>query len=378
MASFPLGQTDSLTPAPRGDRREGAHEATRPAFASRLESVGVALPATRVSSEELLGRCRHPMPIDFERITGVRERRMCGPGETTYSLAIAAARDCLAYSQHGPEDLELIINASISRHDERRAYNYEPPVSATVKQALGAQRALNFDVINACGGMLTGLMVLDDFIRRGAIRRGMVVSGECITHLSVNAAREMRSPLSLEMACLTLGDAGAAVVLERTGDGLGAVRSAAFATHAAYDDLCIGRPCRTAPGSSMYTKAQDLHRNAIRDCVPVIRRALDASGLTFDEIDWFIPHQTSIRAIESGRQYVTAQFDTDRMDVVVTLPEFANTASTSHVVALHHWLREGRFKRDDNVMLLCFASGILVGAVVLTLDRVVDRYGRSH
>ena len=115
----------------------------------------------------------------------------------------------------------MLISTSITRSKGRYTQSFEPPLSLYVKQAIGAAQAANFDLSNACAGMLTGVFVLQNLVARGEISCGMVVSGEYISHLSWNAARQIRSLFSKQLASLTLGDAGAAVIVERAPSGAG-------------------------------------------------------------------------------------------------------------------------------------------------------------
>jgi len=121
---------------------------------------------------------------------------------------------------------------------------FGPPRGSSVKEAIGANDAINFDISNACAGMLTGVFVLHDMIRRGAIRRGIVVSGERISGLGTNAARMIRSILSPQLASLTLGDAGAAVIVDRVQEGTKGILLAGFTTLAEHSRLCLGLPGR--------------------------------------------------------------------------------------------------------------------------------------
>ena len=187
----------------------------------RIESVGVKLPAGRLTTKDLMNRTNHRTRIQLERLTGIHERHVVGPGENSFTLAAGAARDCLAHSQHQASDIEMLISTSITRSKGRYSQSFEPPLSLYIKQAIGATQAVNFDLSNACAGMLTGVFVLQDLITRGEISCGMVVSGEYISHLSWNAAQQIRSLFSKQLASLTLGDAGAAVIVERAPSGSG-------------------------------------------------------------------------------------------------------------------------------------------------------------
>ena len=107
-------------------------------------------------------------------------------------------------------------------------------------------------------------------------------------------------------------------------------------------------------------------------------RPLIRPGSEFDEIDFFIPHQTSARAIKKGVKEFSESLGAAPKNVVVTVDEFGNTSSTTHFVALWKYLREGRFAKDDRVMLVAIASGLEVGIVIFKVDQLVGRYGHDH
>jgi 3-oxoacyl-[acyl-carrier-protein] synthase-3 len=91
-----------------------------------------------------------------------------------------------------------------------------------------------------------------------------------------------------------------------------------------------------------------------------------------------IPHQTSARAIKKAMVEFSAGLGAAPKHVVVTVDELGNTASTTHFVALHKYLDEGRFAAGDRVLLLSLASGLEVGIVIFRVDRLVERYGNHH
>ena len=346
-------------------------------FRARFESVGIQLPERRVSTKELMASTRHHTRIDLERLTGIREHRMCGPDETSLSLAVGAARDCLARSRYQGSDLDMVIDASITRYVDGTTHRYEPPLSLSIKEAIGASQATSFDLSNACAGMLTGVLILDDFIRRGAIRRGMVVSGERITGLGTNAAKAIRSLFSLQLASLTLGDAGAAVIVDRADDQPG-ISVAGFTTLAEHSRLCVGVPAWRQPGAKMYPRARKIHAVAMEDVPPLLENILAAAGTHFGEIDWFIPHQTSVRAIKSGTRVLAEHLGEEAKHVVVTVDELGNTASTTLFVALHRYLTDKRFARGDKILLLSVASGLEVGVALFTMDELEETHGHVH
>jgi 3-oxoacyl-[acyl-carrier-protein] synthase-3 len=346
--------------------------------ASRFESVGVRLPGRRLSTRELLDSCRHRARFDLERLTGIRERRVCGEGEDSYTLAVDAAVDCLAHSRHGPQDIDAVISASITKWHGGLSYRFEPSLALAVKEAIGAPRALHFDVSSACAGMLTGVAILDAYIRSGRIRRGIVVSGEYISSLSDNARRSVRTIASRQLASLTLGDAGAAVMVERAPGGAPGIAAWEFATYGRHSDLCIGRPARGAAGAAMFTRPRKLHRLAIASCTPSIKGVLARAGVSIEEVDWVLPHQTSVRAIRAGTKQVSAELGGWARNTICNLEEMGNTASTTHFVALHRFLEERRIRAGERVLMLCYASGITIGALLFTMDELGERYGNAN
>jgi 3-oxoacyl-[acyl-carrier-protein] synthase III len=343
----------------------------------RIESAGVKLPAERLTTRELMSRTAHRTRIQLERLTGIHERHVVGPGENSFTLAAGAARDCLAHSQHQAADIQMLISTSITRSKGRSSQSFEPPLSLYIKQAIGAAQAVNFDLSNACAGMLTGVFVLQDLITRGDISCGMVLSGEYISHLSWNAARQIRSLFSRQLASLTLGDAGAAVMVERAPGGSG-IDVIGFTTLAEHSRLCLAFPSTVGPGAQMYTKSRKLHRVAIEDMTPLVAEIIGEAGIDLADIDYLIPHQTSARAIRAGAQEFARRLGARPKHVVVNLEEYGNTSSTTLFVALHKYLEEQRIQKGDRIMLLALASGIEIGVAIFTVDSLVDRYGRAN
>jgi 3-oxoacyl-[acyl-carrier-protein] synthase-3 len=347
------------------------------AWGCRIESVGVKLPAEKLTTKNLMQQTKHRTRIQLERLTGIHERYVVGPGENSFTLAAGAARDCLAHSQHQAHDIEMLISTSITRSTARFWQSFEPPLSLRVKQAIGATQAVNFDLSNACAGMLTGVFVLQDLITRGEISCGMVVSGEYISHLSWNAARQIRSLFSKQLASLTLGDAGAAVIVERAPGGAPGIDVIGFTTLAEHSRLCLAFPSTVGPGAQMYTKSRELQKVAIQDMAPLVAEVIGEAGIALDDIDYLIPHQTSARAIRQGAQEFARRLGANPKHIVVNLEEYGNTSSTTLFVALHKYLVEQRMQKGDRVMLLALASGIEIVIAVFTIDSQVDHYGRT-
>jgi 3-oxoacyl-[acyl-carrier-protein] synthase-3 len=321
--------------------------------------------------------CEQSPRIDLERLTGIRERRICGEGQDSRTLAIAGALNCLVRSRYAPDELEMLIFCGITTYVDSLEYQLEPSLSSEIASAIGATRAHTMDISNACAGMLTGALILEDFIQRGVIRRGMVVSGEWISHLAHNAQPNVDGISHPEVASLTVGDSGAAAILERCAPPRG-LRSSHFVTLAEHSELCEGRLYARGPGAWMTTDATEIHRISIRDAPELVRETAARAGIEYAKLDHVIAHQTSVRALRAGDRWARAQIGGRGGKFRENLEEFGNTASTSHFLALDRLLEQGRLRRGDSVMLVGFASGLAIGALVFTVDELADAYARPN
>ena len=346
-------------------------------FIARVAGAGRHLPETHLTTGELMATTRHRTHIDLERLTGIRERRVSVGDEDSYSLATSAALNALATARQDAASLDVVVSCSITKFRGGLTQWLEPTMSGAVARAIGAHNAMTFDVSNACAGMLTGVTIVNNWIRQGAIERGLVVSGEYISQLGHNAARHIRSIMSKELASLTLGDAGAALLLERAPAGSAGISIAGFTTVADYSRLCLAYPQGDDPGARMFTDSRGIQRAAIADTPLLLHEVLEAAGISIHDIDHVITHQTSARAIRKGMARMSESFgDVPRHDAVITVDRYGNTASTTHTVALVEELEAGHIAPGETVALIALASGLEIGVVLLTLDEdLVGRYG---
>jgi 3-oxoacyl-[acyl-carrier-protein] synthase-3 len=343
----------------------------------RIESLGAYLPETVLTMEELLASCRRRPPWDLERITGIRERRVA-VGEYAIDLAVQAARRALALSSYKAADLDVIVCASISKHHGQDEFHLEPATAARVGRALGAGAARVFDVVNACAGMMTGIYVLQGLIRAGAARRGMVVAGEHNLPVTRTAARELRHRFDGQMAALTLGDGGAAVILDTAPDTAAGFRHLDLVTGARHDHYCYSRPSRRGAGGILVTRPRGLQRKGNEHFPAYLKEALDRSGWTLDDLDHIIPHQVSVRAIENSARAVERFLGCPLPPVTrVSADVYANTSTTSHFLALHRFILDGTINPGDNLLLVSGASGIVISHATYTFDDLPARY-RAH
>jgi 3-oxoacyl-[acyl-carrier-protein] synthase III len=344
----------------------------------RIESLGIHLPEKRITMAELLAACRRRPRLDLERITGGKEARIA-EGEFAGELAEKAAARALAMSRYRAEELDAVVCTSISKHDAPDAFTLEPATAVRVRRAIGARNALVFDVVNACAGMLTGIWVLQGLVRSGAIRRGLVVSGEQNLPLAWTATRELRHSLDRQLAALTLGDCGAAVIVDEATDPRHGFHWLDLVTGAKHDHYCYSKPSRRGRGGILVTKARGLQVKGNQHFPSYFEAALEGTGWTPADVHHVIPHQVSARAIRTGRRALERHLGAPLPDYFLSCSErYGNTTTTSHFLALHDFILRGTIRRDQNLVLVSGASGIVISHATLTLDDLPDRYRAAN
>jgi len=273
----------------------------------------------------------------------------------------------------------MIICTSISKYNALYEFEFEPANSARVREAIGATRANHFDVVNACAGMFTGVFLMSNFIKAGIVKCGLVVSGEFITPLTESAKKEIRHSFDGQLASLTLGDCGAALILDPCNDPQYGFHYLDFVTGAKYQDLCIAKPSSRGTGAVMYTRPVTLHKKGLTNLPPYFKKALDRTGWTIDQLDWIIPHQTSARAIRRGSKNLEefCRYQFPEGTTITNVERYGNTSSTTHSLVLHEYIRTDRINKDDNLIFLIGASGIVIGNVTYTMDDLPERYKAS-
>jgi 3-oxoacyl-[acyl-carrier-protein] synthase III len=343
-----------------------------------IESLGIYLPPKSVSSAEVLNGCKHEIRIPFEQLTGVRYRRVAGETEFSIDLAERAILDCLMHSRYSVSDIDILISASISRYDgPNLQVFFEPSTAVRLKHRLGFSNAVVFDVSCACAGMFAAIYVIDAMIRAGLVKRGMVVSGEYITHLTRTAQKEIEGDFDDRVPCLTLGDAGAAVIIEAAqSDNLGFGALEMF-TLGEYSPYCIAKPTDQPHGGViMHTDMVNLTAAGIRHTTNHMVDMIYRHGWPIHETKHVLIHQTSRTSIDAtsrALQRLVGRAIWSRINMINNLAERGNTASTTHFVALGDLIRAGTINEGDKAVFGVVASGLTGGTALYTFDDLPTR-----
>jgi 3-oxoacyl-[acyl-carrier-protein] synthase III len=342
-----------------------------------FESIGIYLPPKVVSTKEILQGCKRKVRFPMERMTGIKSRRMAGETEFSIDLAKKAVEDCLANSKYSPEHVELLICCNISRYDAPDQFSAEPCTAVKLKKYFGFNNAIVFDITNACTGMWTGVKIVDVFIKLGIIRCGMVVSGEYITHLTLTAQKEVKGFMDQRLACLTLGDAGAAITLEGSSNPGVGLQEIDIYTLGRYSPYCIAKPTdKEHGGAIMLTESIKLTAVSLKYAIMHTEYLRKLIGWQPEDFQHLITHQVSKLAIDDAVRQINRFYNKKvlhKENVVNNLSERGNTASTSHVVALKEFILNNRIKSGDNLLISITGSGLTVGVAFYTLDDLPDR-----
>lgn len=350
---------------------------------SIIESLGVYLPPNEVTTAEILAGCRNPLAFPLERLTGIRSRRMAGVSEFSIDLASKAVARCLRNSRYTPRDIDLLICCNISRCDGPDfRFTFEPSTAVRLRQVFGLDRAVVFDITNACAGMFTGIRIADAAIKAGEARRVMVVSGEYISHLIQTAQKEIEGYMDPRLACLTVGDAGAALVLDVAPDESSGFLDIEIFTLGEYGSYCVAKVTeREHGGAIMFTDSLKLASVSIKQGVMHAVEVQERNAWPPDGFDHLIMHQTSETTLKDTAREINAHFGREiclASNTVSNLERRANTASTSHFVALMDRILDGSIRSGQKIVFGISGSGLTIGTAVYALDDLPDRMRRAE
>ena len=340
-----------------------------------IESIGVYLPPQSISTSEVLMGCKNKIQFPLENITGIKTRRMAGQKEFSIDLARNAITDCLAKSKYNPADIDLLICCNISRYDDSGLVSFEPGTSSRLRQNFGFTNALVFDIANACAGMFTGIYIANAFINTGSINRAMVVSGEYITHITQTAQKEIESFMDSRLACLTLGDAGAALILEKATDKKTGFQKFDLQTLGNYSQYCIAKPTEYG-GWIMYTDSVNMTDVAVRSGSKHAMNVMQVAGWPPEEFQHLIMHQTSGMTLNSAKREINRLMNKRIChdgNTINNLEQRGNTASTSHFVAVADHIYNNNIKSGDKIVFSISASGLTIGTTLYVFDDLPDR-----
>ncbi|MCX5744727.1 MAG: ketoacyl-ACP synthase III [Proteobacteria bacterium] len=307
----------------------------------------------------------------IQQRTGIKARRYVpiGEGVATSDLALEAAKHALADAGLEAKDIDCIILGTLSPDI------HFPGTAVFLQKKLGisSQGCACFDIRQQCSGFVYGMQMADAFIRTGMYKRILLVGAELHSH-SLDFTTRGRDVTVL------FGDGAGAMILgpmESEDPRSGVMYTAAHADGNGAMDLYlkifeiakapyVNYDARDRDENSTKYPQMDGKRvflNAVRGMVMATNTALAKTGLTWDDITWFVPHQANLRINEKVAE--VAKIPAEK--VLNSIEFYGNTTAATVPLTIDHWRKAGKVKRGDRILSAVFGSGFTWGAAIFTL-----------
>jgi 3-oxoacyl-[acyl-carrier-protein] synthase-3 len=287
--------------------------------------------------------------------TGIRERRVASEEEVASDLAYNASVKALQMAGLSPEDIDLIIVATVSGDMPL------PSTACILQHKLGATRAAAFDINAACSGFIYALAVADAFIRSGIYKNILVTGTEVLSRFTDWQDRT---------TCVLLGDGAGAVVLTPSNNEYGVLSVKIFADGSMWDLLHIPAGGSKMPASEetvqkrlhfIKMRGNETFKVAVRTLEKLVIETLKENRVKSSELALLIPHQANMRIISATAKRLGLSLDR----VMLNLDKYGNTSAASIPIALDEAARQGKIKEGDYILLEAFGGGLTWGAALI-------------
>ena len=287
--------------------------------------------------------------------TGIKERRIVENGVTTSDLATQASLRAMEDAGVSPKDLDMIITSTITPD------HIFPSTSCYIQQKIGATRACAFDILAACAGFIYAMSIGQSFINSGAMKTVLVVGAECLSKITDYTDRA---------TCVLFGDGAGAVIIQRD-PVKHEILSSSLAADGSEADVLIMPGGGARNPASLESIQQRLHyiqfrgkevfKLAINNITNLIMETTRENGLTLEDIDLIIPHQSNLRIIEATMEKLGLPME----KAFVNIDKYGNTSSASVPIAIDEARKDGRLHKGDIVMLVAFGGGLTWGSSLI-------------
>lgn len=337
----------------------GAVYPTRAGTRSAVSGTGHSLPARALHNNDF------PASLDtndewISTRTGIRERRLAGPGETSFTLGLEASRQAIAAAKLRPEDIDLVICATITPD------TMVPCNASRLQGALGCRPIGAFDVSGACTGFIHTLMIADQFIAGGTCQNVLVVGADVLSRTLDFTDRT---------TCILFGDGAGAAVLSASQSPQRGLRWARIFSDGARGEL-IRMPSTVTnsppvlsahgpPGDPLLhltLNGREVFRFAVRALIGLVQEAMEAAPPPPGSRMFLVPHQVNQRIIDAALSELTL----DPSQVVLNLNRYGNTSAASIPIALDEAVRGGIIRPGDHLLFAAFGGGLSWGGAMLT------------
>ncbi|MGH9279307.1 MAG: beta-ketoacyl-ACP synthase III [Acidimicrobiales bacterium] len=313
---------------------------------------GLAVPEGRLTNQDWVERVDTSDQWIVER-TGIRERRVAGPGESTATLAIAAGAAAMKQADLTPGDIGACIVATVTPEQPI------PFTAAYVQDGLGL-RCGAFDIDAACSGFVYGLVVASSMIASAALDAVLLIGSETLLRIADWSDRS---------TAVLFGDGAGAVVLVPSRDAgllawdLGCDGSAAHLLSQAAGGSRLPTTLETVAAGQHYLRmeGQEVFRRAVRAIVDSAAGTLDRAGVRPDEVALMVPHQANLRIIDAA----ATRLGIPRERTFKNIDRYGNTSAASIPLALAEAADFGLLHPGDLVLLSGFGAGMSWASALL-------------
>ncbi len=315
---------------------------------SQIIGCGSYLPEKILTNEDLAATVDTSDQWIVER-TGIRQRHIAADGELTSDLAFHSAERALRDAGMAAQDLDMIVLATTTPD------NTFPATATKVQAMLGLTTGAAFDIQAVCSGFLYGLSVGDNFIKAGQVETVLVIGAETFSRIIDWQDRS---------TCVLFGDGAGAVVLKgnSSADGRGILSTHLHSDGRLNDLLYVdGGPSSTMTVGHVRMSGREVYRHAVLNLSSIVKEAVEANGLSTEDIDWVVPHQANKRILDS----TTRKLGLDGERVVVTVERHANTSAASIPLALDVAIHDGRIQPGHLVLMEALGGGLTWAACLV-------------
>jgi len=325
-------------------------------FKARIIALGSYLPKKVLTNQDLEKMVDTSDEWIFSRV-GIRERRMAGPDEHSSNMGSAAAKIALEKGKWEPEEIELILTATMSPDYP----NGTPSTSVLIQQQLGARRAAAVDLQAACSGFVYALATAKAYIESGLYRRILVVGTEKMSSIVDYEDRG---------TCVLFGDGAAAALVSSAGEGLEIESAILGADGSCSEILCIpGGGTRQPAGSRTIAEKQhylkmngrEVFKHAVRRMGEAAEECLKKTGCSQADIHWLVPHQANVRIINA----LAKQMGLPLERVCQTIEKYGNTSASSVGIALDELIQSHPASENQRILLAAAGAGFTWGVILL-------------
>jgi 3-oxoacyl-[acyl-carrier-protein] synthase-3 len=320
---------------------------------AHITGWGMAVPEKVLTNQEL-AQMVDTSDEWIRTMTGISERHIAAPGQTTASLAVEAAIKALTIANLAPDQVDLIIVASATPE------HLFPATACLVQDQIGALKAGAFDLSAACSGFLYALNMASQAIRTGSMDNVLVIGAETLSKFTDWEDRN---------TCVLFGDGAGAFVLQGS-EQPGGILSAVLRSDGSGGELLMipagGSHLPASPATVenrqhfIKMNGREVFRFATRVMAQATREAVEAAQLTMDDIKVIFPHQANRRIIESAAKQLEIPIER----CFINLERYGNTSTASIPIAICEALEQGRIQPGDRLVMVAFGAGLTWASLV--------------